>query len=74
MTLSIPERLRRQMGKHVEVRWSAVARQAIEQRGGELELLDSVLSHSKLTEADAETIGHRIKHEMAEKFRKRFGK
>lgn len=74
MTLSIPGPLRKRMDKRSEVRWSAVAREAIEKRVEELDWLDSMLSRSELTEEDAETIGHQIKHEMAKKFHARFGK
>lgn len=35
----------------------------------ELRWMDKVLENSTLTEEDAETIGHKMKHEIAKRFR-----
>jgi hypothetical protein len=51
-----------------KVKWSVVAREAIEREIEKLELIDKLLSKSKLTEEDAERIGHKIKHEMGKRF------
>ena len=61
MTLSIPEELRKKMRQHTEFKWSDIARQAFEKKLREIELADKLLSKSKLTEEDAERIGHAIK-------------
>ncbi|MEW6035990.1 MAG: hypothetical protein AB1529_05230 [Candidatus Micrarchaeota archaeon] len=71
MTLSIPEELHKEMQKHAEIRWSEVARQAFELKIRELHWMDEVLRRSRLSEEDAERIGHRIKHEMAKRFVKK---
>ncbi len=71
MTLSIPEELHKEMQKHAEIRWSEVARQAFEQKIRELHWMDEVLRRSRLSEEEAERIGHRIKHEMAKRFMKK---
>lgn len=68
ITLSVPEELNRKMRKFQKVKWSVVAREAIEREIEKLELLDKILSKSKLTEEDAERMGHKIKHEMSERF------
>ena len=71
MTLSIPENLYGEMQRHPEIRWSEVARQAFEMKVRELHWMDEVLRKSKLTEEDAERIGHKIKHEIAKRFLKK---
>ena len=70
MTLSIPKELRSEMTAHSEIRWSDVARQAFEKKVEELHWMDKVLKKSTLTEADAEEIGHKIKGEMAKRFKR----
>lgn len=67
MTLSIPKELHTKMRKHSELRWSDVARKAFEKKIKELEIVDRILSKSKLTEEDAVELGNKIKHEIARK-------
>lgn len=67
MTLAIPEELHKLMRKHIEVKWSEVARQALWSKATKLELVDKILSKSKLKEEDAEKIGRKIKREIAKK-------
>lgn len=68
ITLTVSEELHRKMKAFPKVKWSAVAREAIERELEKLELLDRLLSKSRLTENDAERIGHKIKHEMSKRF------
>ena len=42
VTLSVPEKLHEKMQKHPEFKWSEVARQAIEEKIGDAELLDDL--------------------------------
>ncbi len=70
MTLSVPEEIHKEMSMHTEIRWSEIARRAFELKIKELHIMDTVLAKSKLTEEDAEEIGHKIKHEMAKRFRR----
>lgn len=65
MTLAVPEELHRVMKKHKEVKWSEVARQALFDKAKKLEFMDKLLSKSELTEEDAESIGRKIKKELA---------
>ena len=67
MTLAIPEDLHEIMQKHKEIKWSEVARAAIWDKAKKLEIMDSILSKSKLTEEDAERVGHKIKHGIAKR-------
>ena len=60
MTLAIPQELMTVMKKHREIRWSEVARQALQEKAEELKLLDQLVSKSKLTDKEAMEIGHKI--------------
>lgn len=64
MTLTVPKEMYREMKKHRELKWSDIARQAFQKKIQELKLVEKLLSESKITEDDAEVIGHKIKHEM----------
>jgi hypothetical protein len=67
MTLAIPEELHNIMKKHRQVKWSEIARQALQSYAKRLELMDKILAKSELTEEDAERIGHKIKYAIAKK-------
>jgi len=47
MTLSIPDTLLTRMKTYAEIRWSEVARKAIEQRANDLELIDDLRALEK---------------------------
>jgi len=68
MTLAIPEELMKKMRKFQEIKWSEVARKAIEQRTNELELIEKIASKSKLTQKDAEDISKIIKARANKRF------
>lgn len=67
MTLAIPDDLSKRMKQYKEVRWTEVARQAIEKKIGDLEMLERLASKSKLTEKDAREISECIKASAAKK-------
>ncbi len=67
MTLAIPEDLNQLIKKHAEIKWSEVARQALWKQARKIELMDKILSNSKLTEEDAIEIGAKINLEVAKK-------
>lgn len=67
MTLAVPEELHKIIKKHTEIRWSEIARRAIQEQATKLEILDSITSKSKLTAKDAEEIGNKIKLGMAKR-------
>jgi len=69
MTLAIPDELHKKMKKFREIRWSEVARRAIEQRINDLEMMEKIVSKSKLTKKDAEEIAKRINLSVAKKLR-----
>ena len=68
MTLAIPEELHKRMKKLSEIRWSEVARKALEQRVNDLEMMEKIASKSKLTKKDAEKIARKIDSAAARKF------
>lgn len=67
MTLAVPDELMAVMKKHKEIKWSQVAREALEEKANELELMDKLLANSKLTEKEAIEIGRKIKEGMAKR-------
>ena len=68
MTLSIPDELLTKMKLFSEVRWSEVARKAIEKRVEDLEIMNKLASKSKLTSQDISEISKRIKASASKKF------
>ena len=68
MTLSIPEELHRRMKKFSEVRWSEIARRAVEERVNDLEAMEKIASKSKLTKKDVDEISKKIKRAAAIRF------
>jgi hypothetical protein len=69
MTLAIPKELHEIMRKHRHIKWSEVARQAIQEQARKLELMDKILSKSKLTEEDALKLGRKINEGIAKRHR-----
>jgi len=67
MTLAVPEDLKQIMEKHKEVKWSEVARNAMWEHAKKLEIMEKLVSKSKLTERDALEIGRKIKEGIAKK-------
>jgi len=67
MTLALPGALMEIMKKHKDIKWSEVAREAMWDKARKLELMDKLLSNSKLTEKDALAIGKKINEAVAKK-------
>ena len=73
ITLAVPEKIHKLMKKHSEIRWSEVARQAIERLAMKLELLEQAeyeeqvrfwnneLKNSELTESDVNELDAEVK-------------
>lgn len=70
VTLSVPAELHRTMRKHREIRWSEVARRALQEYAETLEELDRIASKSKLTEKDALEIGRSMRRGMWKRIQK----
>ena len=67
MTLAIPEDLKKLMEKHKEVKWTEVARQAMWEHAKKLEIMEKIVSKSKLTEKESIEIGRKIKKGVAKR-------
>lgn len=68
MTLALPEELHSKMKQFSDIKWTEVARKAIENKVKDLETLEKLVSKSKLTQKDVEEIGKKIKASAAKKF------
>ena len=66
MTLSIPDDLYAVIKQHNEIKWSVIARNAMWEYARKIQVIDSILEKSKLTEKDAEDIGKLIKKSIRE--------
>lgn len=69
MTLSLPEELLKRMKRFREVRWSEVARQAIEKRVSDFEEMERAVSKSKLTKEDAKEIATLVNTSLAKRLK-----
>jgi hypothetical protein len=61
MTLAIPEDVYDIVKSHSEIRWSEIARRAIESYAKKLAMLDAITSKSELTEDDVMELDKKIK-------------
>lgn len=68
MTLSIPDDLIKKMRAFNEIKWSEIARKAIEKRVEDLEIMNELAFKSKLSENDVREISKRIKASAARKY------
>ena len=67
ITLSMPDELLKKMRIMKEIKWSEVARRAIQERIEDLIALEKIASKGKLTEKDVEEIGEKIKRGIAKR-------
>lgn len=61
MTLSLPEDVYQIVKTHKEVRWSEIARRAIEDYAKKIALLNSMTTESELTEEDIMALDEKVK-------------
>lgn len=73
ITLSIPEEMKQEMDETKVINWSAVAREAINEKLNQLRILRAIASKSKLTEKDALELGRLIKKGIHERHVKQYG-
>lgn len=71
LTLAISDELGEKMKEHNDVRWSEVARQAIERKIRDLETLEKIASKSRLTKKDVEEISRKINKETYAEMKRR---
>jgi predicted CopG family antitoxin len=61
MTLSLPEDVYRIVKMHNEIRWSEIARRAIEDYAKKIELLNTMTAQSELDEEDIMALDRKVK-------------
>ena len=71
VTLAIPEALHEKMKKHSEIRWSEVVRKTISEKIEDMEMMEKLVSKSKLTKNDVEEIAHKINGEVFKELNRR---
>ena len=67
VTISVSEELYKTIKAHKQIRWSEVARRAMQEYAKKLSILDNLLENSELTEKDVLEIGQKIKHGVAKR-------
>lgn len=65
VTLSIPIDLKNRMDNFVEINWSAVARQAFDEKINDLEFIKKFKNKSTFTEKDALKFGKELNQALA---------
>jgi predicted transcriptional regulator len=60
ITVNVDDDLKERMERHLEINWSEVTRQAIQEKIEVLEVMEELTSESDLTEGDVEEIADRI--------------
>lgn len=68
VTLAVPEETYEKMKHFSEVRWSEVARKAIQQKIEDLEMLNKITSKSKLTKKDVLALSEKINKSATKQF------
>ncbi len=68
MTLAIPNELQHKMKEFPEIRWSEIARRAIEEKVNDLETMNKIASKSKLTKRDIDELSKKINKAATKRF------
>jgi predicted house-cleaning noncanonical NTP pyrophosphatase (MazG superfamily) len=69
VTFAVPEDLHEIMRRHPEIKWSEIARKAMWEYAQKLELMERIVSGSRLSEKDVLELDKKVKAEMSEKYR-----
>lgn len=69
--MGVPSELKKRMDRHPQVKWTQVARSAIERQLDDLEQMDRIASKSRLTQADIQEIARKIDEKMGKYFEER---
>lgn len=67
VTLSIPMDLKRRMENFAEINWSAVAREAFDEKINDLEFIKNFKSQSKFTQKEALNLGKELNKKLAKR-------
>ena len=69
VTFAVPEELHEIMRRHPEIKWSEIARKAMWEYAQKLELMEKIVSDSRLSKKDVLELDKKVKAEMSEKYR-----
>jgi len=67
LTLSIPVELKHKMDSFAEINWSAVAREAFDEKITDLEFIKKFKAKSTLTEEDAVKLGRELNKSLVKR-------
>ena len=67
VTFAVPEELHEIMRRHPEIRWSEIARKAMWEYARKLELMERIVSESRLSEKDVLELDKKVKAEVSAK-------
>lgn len=67
ITLSVPEKLKKEMDSFAEINWSAVAREAFREKIADLEFLKKFKEKSELSEEEALRLGKELNKKLAKR-------
>ena len=70
VTLSIPEELKKRMDSIQEINWSAVARDAFNEKINDLHFIKKFKAESTLTEQDALRLGKEVRKALSNRLKK----
>lgn len=70
MTLALSDKLHSKMKQFSDIKWTEVARNAIEKKINDLETLERLVAKSKLSQRDVEKFSKKIKVSSVKKFMK----
>lgn len=73
ITLSVPQALYKRMRKHEDIKWSSVARSAIEKKLADLDMMDRLVAKSRMTAKGVDEISDLIDSRTLEKVKAKCG-
>ncbi len=71
VTVQVSSEVKHEMDQAQFVNWSAVAREAIEEKLMHLRVLNKIAAKSKFSEKDVEDLGRKIKQSMWKKYQEK---
>jgi hypothetical protein len=69
VTFAVPEELHEIMRRHPEIKWSEIARKAMWDYARKLELMEKIVSGSRLSEKDVVELDEKVKAGLRRKYK-----
>lgn len=70
ITFDIPSEVRSVLVKHSEIQWDQIVNNALWQYAKKIQLMDRLITKSKLTKKDVSEVDHIIKGELLKKYKR----